>query len=166
MCKAELQLVGVTALFLAAKMEEVFCPKVGDFAKSTDNGYTSEQIVKMETEIAKNLQFQLTPPTLCTWTNWYIGQWDVYLETSEFAVHHPLILQLRRNAPESEEAGSPLRFQVQNELAYARFREVFQVLDAMTLDVGFLQYRPRALVASAMYLVLGMHAGAFEQEEI
>ena len=64
--KAELQLVGVTALFLAAKMEEVFCPKVGDFAKSTDNEYTSEQIVKIKTEIAKNLQFQLTPPTLYT----------------------------------------------------------------------------------------------------
>ena len=160
--KAELQLVGVSALFLAAKMEEVFCPKVVDFAKSTDNGYSCEQIVKMEMHIAKHLEFQLTPPTLCTWANWYLGQWDVYLETSEFALHHPLILQLRRGASEGEEATLPLRFKVQNELAYARFREVFQVLDAMTLDVGFLQYRPRALVASAIYLVLGMHAGAFE----
>ena len=47
--KAELQLVGVSALFLAAKMEEVYCPKVADFAKSTDNGYSSEQIVTMLT---------------------------------------------------------------------------------------------------------------------
>ena len=38
--KHDLQLVGVTALFLAAKMEEVLSPKVKDFVNSTDNGYT------------------------------------------------------------------------------------------------------------------------------
>ena len=165
--KAELQLVGVSALFLAAKMEEVYCPKVADFAKSTDNGYSSEQIVAMEQLIAKQLQFLLTPPTLCTWTNWYMGQWDVYLETNEFAILHPLVSRLRAQRSDAEgEAAAPLRFKSQNELAYARFREVFQVLDAMTLDVQYLQYRPRALVASTLYLVLGMHAGAFEQEEV
>ena len=46
--KEELQLIGVTALFLAAKMEEVYSPRVADFAKSTDNGYNVDQIVKME----------------------------------------------------------------------------------------------------------------------
>ena len=46
--KEELQLIGVTAMFVAAKMEEVYSPRVADFAKSTDNGYTVHQIVKME----------------------------------------------------------------------------------------------------------------------
>ena len=148
-------------------MEEVYCPKVADFAKSTDNGYTSAQIVAMEQQIAKKLQFLLTPPTLCTWANWYMGQWDAYLDTNEFAALHPLLSRLREQRPAAEgDAVTPLRFKAQNELAYARFREVFQVLDAMTLDIQYLQYRPRALVASSLYLVLGLHAGAFEQEEV
>lgn len=51
--KSDLQLVGVTALYLAAKMEEIFSPKLSDFVKSTDNGYTIEQIKKMEVTISK-----------------------------------------------------------------------------------------------------------------
>ena len=40
--KGELQLIGVTALYIASKMEEVFVLKVSDFARATDNGYTTE----------------------------------------------------------------------------------------------------------------------------
>ena len=46
--KTELQLVGVTALYLSAKMEEVYSPKIQDFARATDNAYKVEQIRKME----------------------------------------------------------------------------------------------------------------------
>lgn len=56
--KAELQLVGATALFTAAKMEEVCTPKIRDFAKSTDNGYTIEQIRKMELVMARVIMAQ------------------------------------------------------------------------------------------------------------
>ena len=46
--KSELQLIGVTSLFLASKIEEIFIPKVSDFALATDGGYTSKQIMEME----------------------------------------------------------------------------------------------------------------------
>lgn len=42
--KSELQLIGVTSMLLACKIEEVYIPRVGDFALSTDGGYTKEQI--------------------------------------------------------------------------------------------------------------------------
>lgn len=29
-------------MYIASKMEEVLAPKVNDFVKSTDNGYTTE----------------------------------------------------------------------------------------------------------------------------
>ena len=44
----ELQLVGVTALFMASKMEEVYSPKVRDYVQSTDHGYSAAEIVAME----------------------------------------------------------------------------------------------------------------------
>ena len=34
-----LQLLGAASLLLAAKMEEVICPRVKDFAFATDNGF-------------------------------------------------------------------------------------------------------------------------------
>lgn len=38
--KQDLQLVGVTSMFMASKMEEILSPKVQDFVKSTDDGYS------------------------------------------------------------------------------------------------------------------------------
>ncbi len=37
--KNEFQLIGVTSLFIACKVEEVFIPRVNDFALATDGGY-------------------------------------------------------------------------------------------------------------------------------
>lgn len=42
--KSEFQLIGCTAMFIAAKMEEVISPKIGDYVLSTENGYSDYQI--------------------------------------------------------------------------------------------------------------------------
>ena len=47
-----LQLLGASALLLAAKIEEVVCPRVKDFAFATDNGFKESQIVQMEAHIS------------------------------------------------------------------------------------------------------------------
>jgi hypothetical protein len=51
--KQELQLVGVTSLYIASKMEEIYPPKITDYVKSTDDGYKIEQIRNMEISISK-----------------------------------------------------------------------------------------------------------------
>lgn len=40
--KSELQLIGVTSLLLACKIEEVYIPRVADFALATDGGYNKQ----------------------------------------------------------------------------------------------------------------------------
>ena len=57
------QLVGVTALMLAAKYEEIYPPEVRDYVYICDNAYTREQIVQMEQLILAKLNFRLTVPT-------------------------------------------------------------------------------------------------------
>merc|ERR1711974_207790 len=37
----KLQLVGVTAMFIASKVEEIYCPEISDFVYITDNAYSS-----------------------------------------------------------------------------------------------------------------------------
>ena len=60
--RKKLQLVGITALLLASKYEEMFFPNIEDFVYITDNAYTSSQIREMETLILKELKFELGRP--------------------------------------------------------------------------------------------------------
>ncbi|KAK4989112.1 B-type cyclin [Elasticomyces elasticus] len=58
----KLQLVGATAIFVAAKYEEVNCPSVSEIVYMVDNGYTIEEILKAERFMLSMLQFELGWP--------------------------------------------------------------------------------------------------------
>ncbi|XP_055529434.1 G2/mitotic-specific cyclin-B [Wyeomyia smithii] len=60
--KKELQLVGVTAMFIASKYEELFPPDISDFAYITDDTYKKRQILNMEKQIVKTLGYHLGKP--------------------------------------------------------------------------------------------------------
>ncbi|XP_038621735.1 G2/mitotic-specific cyclin-B1 [Tachyglossus aculeatus] len=60
--KKMLQLVGVTAMFIASKYEEMYPPEIGDFAFVTDHTYTKHQIRQMEMRILRALDFGLGRP--------------------------------------------------------------------------------------------------------
>ncbi|OMJ72800.1 hypothetical protein SteCoe_28660 [Stentor coeruleus] len=77
--KYQLQLLGISALFLASKYEEIYPPEFSKFLKVCENAYTKAQIVLMEKEILKALDFKLTVPT----------PWVFYQKFSESAsLHH------------------------------------------------------------------------------
>ena len=78
--KRELQLIGITSLFIACKVEEVYIPRINDFAMATNGAYTKDQILDMEFRLMKVLLYKLHPITVCTWANWYINMWDVYAD--------------------------------------------------------------------------------------
>jgi hypothetical protein len=49
--KSTLQLIGVSSMFIAAKVEEIYPPTATQFAKSTDDGYNIKQVLEMEGKI-------------------------------------------------------------------------------------------------------------------
>ena len=59
MLKSDVQLVGVAALLIATKYEEIYPPNVKDFIYLTDNTYTRPQILAMEQDILFHLQFEI-----------------------------------------------------------------------------------------------------------
>jgi hypothetical protein len=61
--RSRVQLVGVTALLIAAKYEEVSSMKVGDCVYITDRAYTRQEVVVMENKILAKLYFKLSAPT-------------------------------------------------------------------------------------------------------
>jgi hypothetical protein len=56
----KLQLVGVTAMFIAAKFEEILAPSVEEFVYMTENGYTKEEILKGERILLQTLDFKVS----------------------------------------------------------------------------------------------------------
>jgi len=73
----KLQLVGVAAMFLASKLEEVYAPACSDFVYITDNAYTQEEIKAMELRIAKSLDCNLAQPTAINFLRRYSKAGDV-----------------------------------------------------------------------------------------
>mmetsp|Transcript_4850 Transcript_4850/g.7563 ORF Transcript_4850/g.7563 Transcript_4850/m.7563 type:complete len:395 (+) Transcript_4850:152-1336(+) len=60
--RSKLQLVGVTAMLLASKFEEIYAPEVRDFVYICDKAYTREEILEMEGTILSKLGFNLSVP--------------------------------------------------------------------------------------------------------
>ncbi|PPJ57215.1 hypothetical protein CBER1_02839 [Cercospora berteroae] len=58
----KLQLVGATAIFVAAKYEEVNCPTINEIIYMVDNGYTADELLKAERFMLSMLQFELGWP--------------------------------------------------------------------------------------------------------
>ncbi|TDL25648.1 hypothetical protein BD410DRAFT_717357 [Rickenella mellea] len=56
----KLQLVGITAMFIASKYEEILAPSVDEFVFMTDNGYSREEILKGERIVLQTLDFKVS----------------------------------------------------------------------------------------------------------
>lgn len=56
------QLVGITAMFIASKYEEVLSPHVGNFKHVADNGFSESEILSAERFILQTLEYDLSYP--------------------------------------------------------------------------------------------------------
>lgn len=61
--RAKLQLVGVCALLIASKHEEIYPPQVKDCVYVTDYAYSKNEVLSMETTILNTLDFAISIPT-------------------------------------------------------------------------------------------------------
>ena len=61
--RSKLQLVGVTAMFIACKYEEIYPPDLKDFVYITDGAYIKSDVLKMENKMLSSLNFDITFPT-------------------------------------------------------------------------------------------------------
>lgn len=60
--RQELQLVGLTAMVIAAKYEEIYAPQFQDFVHISDNTYSADDILRTEASILEVLSFDVTLP--------------------------------------------------------------------------------------------------------
>ncbi|XP_010532139.1 PREDICTED: cyclin-A2-4-like isoform X2 [Tarenaya hassleriana] len=61
--RQRLQLLGITCMLIASKYEEICAPHIEEFCFITDNTYTRDQVLEMESEVLKYFGFQIFTPT-------------------------------------------------------------------------------------------------------
>jgi len=59
----KLQLVGVTAMLIASKFEEIFPPEISTFEYISDKACTQEEIMDMEMAMLRELDYRVSQPT-------------------------------------------------------------------------------------------------------
>ena len=75
------QLVGVTAMLIACKYEEIYAPEVRDFVYITDKAYTKEEILQMENDMLATLEYNITVPSPIK----YLEIYSYYLKLDEIS---------------------------------------------------------------------------------
>lgn len=69
----------MTALFVAAKMEEIYPPKAQEMAATTGGASSAREIVAFEQELITTLGWNLAPPTVDDWAERYVAVYRVYI---------------------------------------------------------------------------------------
>ncbi|KAK7877740.1 hypothetical protein WMY93_030554 [Mugilogobius chulae] len=121
MNKDYLQLVGITALFIAAKIEEIYPPKIFEFAYVTDGACDTWDIQKTELMILKALEWNLCPETPISWLKLYC-QVEAQKDDENFLVP---------------------------QFSQETYIQITQLLDLCLMDIGALDFSYSVLAAAA-----------------
>ncbi|EDW57873.2 G1/S-specific cyclin-E isoform X1 [Drosophila virilis] len=134
--KTHLQLIGITCLFVAAKVEEIYPPKISEFAYVTDGACTERDILQHEKLLLLALGWDICPITVTAWLG-------VYMQ---------LIVNNRTPASFGKQA---IAGEADDAFIYPQFKayefvQTSQLLDLCTLDVGMANYPYSILAAAAI----------------
>ena len=61
--KSQLHLLGLTALLISTKYEEIYPPELKDLLSISENKFTKQEVLEMECQILTTLEFNFTVPT-------------------------------------------------------------------------------------------------------
>ena len=82
--RCNFQLLGVTALFIACKQNEILFHKLNEYVYITDNAYTEEDIKKMEYKVLETLNFNILFPSSLTFYEILCNKLDLYKDKKKF----------------------------------------------------------------------------------
>ncbi|XP_035018360.1 G1/S-specific cyclin-E2 [Hippoglossus stenolepis] len=119
--KDYLQLIGITALFIASKIEEIYPPKIYEFAYVTDGACDMWDIQRTELHILKALDWNLCPETPISWLKLY-AQVEAQKDDENFLVP---------------------------QFSQETYIQITQLLDLCMMDINSLDYGYSVIAASA-----------------
>ena len=138
--KNRLQLVGVAALFVASKVEEVYPPKANEFALITDGTFSITEIYKMERLVLRKMDWDVISVTPCWWISSMVHRVHAAHQTATYS----------KNS---------LATEGRNE----KFCLAMGLVDMALLGYQSMRFMPSALAAAAIYLSLQLDQFLLEQ---
>ncbi|CAG9331526.1 unnamed protein product [Blepharisma stoltei] len=158
--KEEFQLVGAVCLDIASKIEEIYPPKLSDWASSCNNGYSIKALKITEKFILQQLSWLTFPATSYNWINWLMTQWDDFIDFHFSCVTFNSSKDFDDLPPHQKKIQKKLYekrfivFKHKNRPAYKRLRDTLQVLDTASLDSEIMKFPPRVQASSLLYLMI------------
>jgi len=131
--KQQLQLIGIASLFIAAKIEEIYPPKLSEFAYVTDGACSEAEIMMKELVVMKSLNWELSPATSNCWLGIYMQLVNALEE---------------REVVESKENKAVLEMK---QFSSHTFVQAARLLDLCTMDILSLRYSYSIIAAAAIY---------------
>ncbi|MEQ2194699.1 hypothetical protein XENOCAPTIV_001774 [Xenoophorus captivus] len=119
--KDYLQLIGITALFIASKIEEIYPPKIYEFAYVTDGACDMWDIQRTELLILTALDWNLCPETPISWLKLYV-QVEAQKDGENF---------------------------LEPQFSQETYIQITQLLDLCMMDISSLDYSYSVLAAAA-----------------
>ncbi|KAK7261874.1 hypothetical protein RIF29_28197 [Crotalaria pallida] len=86
--RQRLQLLGITCMLIASKYEEINAPRIEEFCIITDNTYTKEEVLKMETQVLKCTAYQLFAPTAKTFLRRFLRAAQATCKSPSFELEY------------------------------------------------------------------------------
>ncbi len=149
--------LGVTCLFIAAKIEEIYPPKLQEFSYVTDGACSEEEILQMELVVLKTLNWSLSPITANAWAK-YLLQLEITTATAtanggeEQPQQQPEMMCLDGSLANSDENGSIEDEElIDRKFSNCLFSKIMHLLDLCTLDIQSLNFHNASLAASAIF---------------
>lgn len=140
--KTHLQLIGITCLFIAAKVEEIYPPKIAEFAYVTDGACLEEDILQHEIILLQALDWSISPLTPMGWLGVYM-QLNVSNRT-------PASLVGGIGAPSNcKKSGYDEAF-IYPQFSGLEYVQTAQLLDLCSLDIGIGNYAYSVIAAAAI----------------
>ncbi|XP_053661990.1 G1/S-specific cyclin-E [Anopheles marshallii] len=168
--KSHLQLLGITSLFIAAKVEEIYPPKIGEFAYVTDGACTDEDILREELLVLTALEWRINPVTVMGW----LGLYMQVIVSSREESH---LMSARNECPSAKSPSRKRKITDENEdsnnikkmkvaqkspatktddafmypqFSGMEFAHTAQLIDLCSLDVGLTNFKYSVIAAAAI----------------
>lgn len=134
------QLIGITCLLISAKNEEITIPSITNFAQTTNFAYISKEILALEREILKCLNWRIQYTNPAFWINYLISKWDNYTKDD------PSMPKFKTNKWMS--------------------RLSFWLIDTISLDYAHIFKEMRTIACVVLYIVIGIQLKCFGMDNI
>lgn len=153
--RSSLQLIGVTALWMGSKMEEMMPPPIQDFSLATDGCCSVEDMVAMERKITCCFGWRLMPCTAYSFASCFLQRLIVNRLTMTQQQNERLLRQAEKS------------WMMTTVVPHVQLNRVMELLDAAMLDSDSLCFLPSVLAATAVLsLVLRDPASSFSARDV